>query len=206
MPHSFTTLVLAAALAACGSSSSAAKTTPDVPASSGASTATSSDPPVAVTQPAEPAEPATPAEPAAPTPAAPQPATPPPAAPRPAAPEVPRPDPKARLLAAETSAWEAARPVLTKHCASCHTRDGKRTSKKKLDHLDLDTYPPKGHHAAKIGAAIRDVLGLSGKRPTMPYGKAGSVKGDELATIKAWIEAWEAAEKASAHAGAGSHH
>jgi hypothetical protein len=33
----------------------------------------------------------------------------------------------------------------------------------------------------------------------MPYDKPGSVKGDDLAKIKAWTDAWEAAEKGGAH-------
>jgi hypothetical protein len=114
-------------------------------------------------------------------------------------PEVPKPDPKAELLAAETSAWETAKPVFTKYCAHCHTNDGKKAAKKKLDHFAMDTYPLGGHHTATIGFTIRDVLGISGKKSTMPDDKPGSVKGDDLATIKAWTDAWEAAEKGGAH-------
>lgn len=113
--------------------------------------------------------------------------------------EPPKPDPKPGLLAAETSAWDTAKPVFTKYCATCHTKDGKKAAKKKLDHFDMDTYPLGGHHTATIGFTIRDVLGISGKKPTMPYDKPGSIKGDELASIKAWTDAWEAAEKAGAH-------
>jgi mono/diheme cytochrome c family protein len=108
-------------------------------------------------------------------------------------------DPKAELLAAETDAWNAAKPVFDQACAGCHTTAGKKASKKKLDHFNFDSYPPGGHHAATIGFTIRDVLGISGKKPTMPDDKPGSVKGDDLAKIKAWTDAWEAAEKAGAH-------
>jgi hypothetical protein len=114
-------------------------------------------------------------------------------------PEPPKPDPMVELLAAETSAWETAKPAFTKYCASCHTKDGKKAAKKKLDHFAMDTYPLGGHHTATIGFTIRDVLGISGKKPTMPDNKPGSVKGDDLATIKAWTDAWEAAEKGGAH-------
>ncbi|MEP6865710.1 MAG: hypothetical protein ABJE66_34140 [Deltaproteobacteria bacterium] len=112
------------------------------------------------------------------------------------------PDPakiKVDLLASERAAWETARPVFDKACASCHTNAGKKSAKKKLDHFDMDTYPPGGHHTGTIGFTIRDVLGISGKKPTMPYDKPGSIKGDDLATIKAWTDAWESAEKAGAH-------
>jgi hypothetical protein len=110
-----------------------------------------------------------------------------------------KPDPKVDLLAAETSAWETAKPVFEKSCATCHSSAGKKAAKKKLDHFNMDTYPLGGHHTATIGFTIRDVLGISGKKPTMPYDKPGSVKGDDLAKIKAWTDAWEAAEKGGAH-------
>jgi len=119
-----------------------------------------------------------------------------PAGPHPAAAEL---DPKIALLTAETSAWEAARPVVMAHCAACHTRTGKKAAKKKLAHFALDTYPLGGHHTRTIGFTIREVVGLTGKKPTMPYDEPGAVQGEELATIKAWTDAWEAAETAGAH-------
>ena len=115
-------------------------------------------------------------------------------------------DPKADLLAAESSAWEMARPSFGNACAICHTSAGKKAAKKKLDHFNFDSYPPGGHHTATIGFTIRDVLGLSGKKPTMPYDKPGSLQGDDLAKIKAWTDAWEAAEKGGAHPSAAEHH
>ena len=114
-------------------------------------------------------------------------------------PAEPAADPKAELLAAETAAWNAAKPVFDRACAGCHTTSGKKASKTKLDHFNFDSYPTRGHHAATIGFTIRDVLGISGKKPTMPYGRPGSVQGDDLAKIKAWTDAWESAEKAGAH-------
>jgi mono/diheme cytochrome c family protein len=174
MVRTFTMLLLTAALAACGSTSAAApKTTPSEPVATGA------EAPKEMPKPAEPgrSEPAT-AEPVK---------------------EDPKPDPKAALLASETSAWEAAKPAFAKYCATCHTKDGKKAAKKKLDHFDMDTYPLGGHHTSTIGFTIREVLGLAGKKATMPYDKPGSVKGDELAAIKAWTDSWEAAEKAGAH-------
>lgn len=114
---------------------------------------------------------------------------------------------KAALLASERSAWDAARPVFDKACASCHTAAGKKAAKKKLDHFNMDTYPLGGHHTQTIGFTIRNVLGISGKPATMPYDKPGSVQGDDLAKIKAWTDAWEAAETARAHpAAAGGTH
>ena len=189
MTRTLMTLLFTAALAACGSTSSASSTTPREPAASAPPTAAAADPP---TEPSVPAEPTKPME------------TPPPAVPQ--AEEPSRPDPKAELLAAETSAWETARPVFGKYCATCHTSEGKKAAKKKLDHFNMDTYPFGGHHTSTIGFTIRDVLGISGKKPTMPYDKPGSVKGDELAAIKAWTDAWEAAEKGGAHPAAEGHH
>jgi len=117
-------------------------------------------------------------------------------------PEPPAPEPakvKADLLASETSAWQTARPVLETACARCHTKAGKKSAKKKLDHMDMDTYPIGGHHTGTIGYAIRDVLGIGGPEATMPYDKPGSVKGADLAKVVAWTDAWEAAEKGGAH-------
>ena len=118
---------------------------------------------------------------------------------KPAEPPPPAKDPKAELLAAETAAWDTAKPVFEKSCATCHSTAGKKAAKKKLDHFNMDTYPLGGHHTATIGFTIRGVLGISGKKATMPYDKPGSVKGDDLAKIKAWTDAWEAAEKGGAH-------
>jgi len=163
--------------------------------------------PVAPAEPATPAAPAKPATPAAPakptTPAAPA----APAAPaKPATPALrpppPKPDPaqaKADLLAAETRAWDATKPVLQTYCANCHTKGGKGATKKKLAHFDMTSYPVTGHHAATIGATMRNVLGLSGKKPTMPFGKPGAVAGDDLTAVKAWTNAWDAADKGGAH-------
>jgi len=168
-------LLFTAALVACGSKSSpppAAPTpTPPPPAETHETT-----PPVASAGSAEQAKP--------------------PEADKPAP---PKSDARADALAAETAAYEKAKPVFEKYCASCHTKAGKKSGKKKLEHFDMDTYPFGGEHTAFIGVHIRDVLGLTGKKATMPKGKPGSVKGDELATIKAWTDAWEAAENAGAH-------
>ncbi|HEX2692160.1 MAG TPA: hypothetical protein VHN14_36370 [Kofleriaceae bacterium] len=178
MTRSFITFVFVAVLATSGSKSSASNPTPSEVASSGDPTAAGSDAPSERPRLAEPEQPAEPA----------------------------KADPKAELLATEASAWQTARPVFTKYCATCHAKDGKKATRKKLDHFDLATYPLGGHHTATIGFTIRDVLGISGKKPTMPYDKPGLVKGDELAAVKAWTDAWEAAEKGGAHPAAEGHH
>lgn len=173
-------LILFAAVAACGSKAPA-PTTPPVAAvhehehEGTAHVGAASEAPGPTGQ--ESARPAVPAEPAKPDVA----------------------DVKAELLASERSAWAAAQPVFEKACASCHTKAGKKAAKKKLDHFNMDAYPLGGHHTQTIGFTIRDVLGISGKKPTMPYDKPGSVQGDNLAKIKRWTDAWEAAEKAKAH-------
>jgi hypothetical protein len=176
MLRSFTTLVLM--LAACGGSASAAPATPAAPPRAAAPT------PDTVATPAPAPEPAPPA----------------------ASPERAAREDASALLARETAAWQAAQPVFARSCATCHSTQGKKASKKKLDHFTLDAYPPGGHHTATIGFTIRDVLGLSGKKPTMPYDQPGSVQGADLAAIKAWTDAWEAAEKAGAHPPAADHH
>ena len=186
-------LLAAVAFAACGSKPSSTPTTPSQPTESTEPMHDHADhdhPGVAPDS----------------TGAAPAPA---PEAPKPDRPmEASKPDPakgKADLLAAEMSAWEAAKPVFTKACATCHTKAGKKAAKKKLDHFDMDTYPPGGHHTGTIGFTIREVLGLTSKKATMPYDKPGSVQGDDLVKIKAWADAWEASDKAGAHPPAASH-
>lgn len=168
-------IVLVSALAACGGSKSAAPTTPPPATGDGAGSGSAmAEKPAEPTQPAEPTKPAEPAAPAGPS--------------------------KADLMAAETAAYEKAKPVFDKYCASCHTKAGKKATAKKLDHFTMDTYPFGGEHTKSIGNEIRVVLGIDGgKKPTMPYDKPGSVKGDDLALIKAWTEAWQASGKAGNH-------
>jgi mono/diheme cytochrome c family protein len=96
---------------------------------------------------------------------------------------------------AEQAAYERAKPVFEKYCASCHTRDGAKATAKKLDHFDMTAYPFGGHHAATIGATIRKVLAIGGGKPTMPADHKGAVKGEELALVAAWADAFDAAHK-----------
>jgi hypothetical protein len=112
------------------------------------------------------------------------------------------PPAKADPLAAETKAWNAAQPVFDKYCAHCHTEGGAKASKKKLNRFNFTAYPPTGSHAKTIGTTIRGVLGLDGGKPKMPADKPGSVTGDDLAHLKAWADAWDAADQAGAHAAA----
>jgi hypothetical protein len=156
----------------------------------------------------EPSEPA-PAEPA-PAPTEPAPAPEPPAAasapPAPAPPPAPDPDTtRTALLAAETAAFEKAKPVFDKFCARCHVKGGKAATKKKLDHFDMTTYPFGGEHASEMGKEIREVLAIGGGKPTMPFDKRGAVKGDDLALIAAWADAFDASHRAGAHEGHGGH-
>ena len=104
------------------------------------------------------------------------------------------------LFAAETAAYGKARPAFETYCASCHTKSGKRATNKKLGHFDMTAYPFGGEHAKSIGNEIRGVLAIDGaKPPSMPEGKPGSVKPADLAAIKAWTEAWQAAGAAGVH-------
>jgi len=139
-----------------------------------------------------------PAEPAPAPVAEPTPTEPPP---EPAKPEEPPPpDPaqvKADLMTAETGAYEKAKPVFEKFCQSCHAKGQKTANAKKLKALDIAAYPFTGKHAKP--ADIRKVLGAGGEKPTMPKGKPGSVKGDDLGAITGWADAWDAAEAGGAH-------
>jgi mono/diheme cytochrome c family protein len=119
-----------------------------------------------------------------------------------------RPDPaqvKADLLAAETAAYEQARPVFEKYCASCHQKGGKSATAKKMGHFDMTAYPFGGHHTGEMAETIRKVLGIHGSKPTMPKNKPGSVKGDELALMAAWADAFQASHEGGAHEGMPGH-
>jgi mono/diheme cytochrome c family protein len=177
------TLLLALLAAACGGGSTKPAPTTPPPADP----VPMKEP--AATGPTTPADPAAPAEPA-----------------KPAAP--PAPDPakvKAELLAAETAAFEKAKPVFERYCASCHTKGGKNATAKKLGHFDMTTYPFGGHHAMEISSEIRKALAIGGGKPTMPFNNKGAVKGDELALIAAWADAFDASHKGGAHEGHGGH-
>jgi hypothetical protein len=114
------------------------------------------------------------------------------------------PPPKGKIDT-ENRAWAAASPVFHKYCGDCHVKGGKSATRKRLDHFNFTAYPPSGRHADKIGFTVRNVLGLEGKKAIMPFGKSGSVTGDDLATIKAWADAWDAAEQAGLHGATDSH-
>ena len=173
--------VLFAAAACSGGSSKPATTSP-----------ITTDPvpmtePSVTAEPAKPTEPTTPSEPAKPA-------------------EPPGPDPaqvKAELLAAERAAFDKAKPVFDTYCAKCHTKTGSKMSQKKLDHFDMTVYPFGGHHATEMGGQLRKSLAIGGGKPTMPFDKKGAVKGDELALIAAWAEAFDASHEGGAHEGHG---
>ena len=62
----------------------------------------------------------------------------------------------------------------------------------------MDAYPFGGHHAAEITASIREVLGTTGKHPTMPRDDPGAVDGEELKLILAWADAFDKTHPAGA--------
>lgn len=93
----------------------------------------------------------------------------------------------------EVAAYERAKPVFAKYCGSCHTTGGAASSKKALEHFVMDGYPFGGHHAHEAGATVRKSLGAGGSKATMPLGNPGAVKGDELASVLAWADAFDAA-------------
>lgn len=111
------------------------------------------------------------------------------------------PDPeqiKKDALAAEMAAFEKAKPVFESFCKGCHQKGQKNANAKKLGELDITTYPFGGKH--NTTKDIRDALGIGGGKPKMPKSKPGAVQGDDLATITAWADAYDAAESAGAHA------
>jgi hypothetical protein len=96
---------------------------------------------------------------------------------------------------AERAAFAEARPAFERHCLRCHSKEGAKAKSKARAHLDMTGYPFGGHHAGEAGAAIRAVLGVGPKahRATMPSDDPGIVKGDELASIMRWADAFDAA-------------
>lgn len=171
-----TLIAIICACAACGGGSSKPATTV---ATTDPVPMTEPDP-VAPAEPANPVDPVTPAEPVQPT----------------------APDPakiKADLLAVEMAAFDEAKPVFDKYCAKCHSKDGAKQSASKREHFDMTTYPFGGHHAMDVHNEIREVLGVTGKKPTMPADKKGAVKGEELELIKAWADAFDASHNGGAH-------
>jgi len=115
-------------------------------------------------------------------------------------PEPAKPDPEAlkkEAMDAETAAYEKAKPVFEGFCKGCHVKGQKNATAKKLAEFDITAYPFAGKHAN--AKDIRTVLGIGGGKPTMPKTKPGSVKGDDLAAISAWADAWDAADAAGAH-------
>jgi hypothetical protein len=125
--------------------------------------------------------------------------TPPEAKPEPKE-EPPPPDPdqgKKDALAAEMATVEKAKPVVEGFCKGCHLKGEKNAKAKTLGSFDITTYPFTGKHSSTKD--IREVLGIGGGKPTMPKNKPGSVKGDDLAAISAWADAYDAAEAAGAH-------
>jgi hypothetical protein len=146
-----------------------------------------------------------PAAPTEPTPTEPTPAVanteaPPPEAPPETPPEPAKPDPeqiKKDAMDAELAAFEKAKPVFEATCKSCHVKGQKNASAKKLSEFEMTAYPFTGKH--NTAKDIREVLAIGGGKATMPKNKPGSVKGDDLAAIAAWADAWDAAEAAGAH-------
>jgi hypothetical protein len=111
----------------------------------------------------------------------------------------PEPAQPRALLAEEQRAYEAAKPVFERYCTSCHTSSGAKSRKSTLEHLNMDAYPFGGHHAHEIGALIRRTLGAGGEKATMPKDKPGAVRGEEIALIVAWTEAFDRSHAAGLH-------
>jgi hypothetical protein len=99
------------------------------------------------------------------------------------------------VTVAEQAAFAEARPAFERHCLRCHSKDGKKAKAKARAHLDMTRYPFGGHHAGEAGAAIRAALGVgpNAHKATMPSDEPGVVKGDELASILRWADAFDAA-------------
>jgi mono/diheme cytochrome c family protein len=96
--------------------------------------------------------------------------------------------------AGEQEAYERARPVFERYCASCHTSGAGKPAA--VAHFAMDRYPFGGHHAGEITSTIREVLGASGQPASMPQDRPGAVQGDELRAILDWADAFDRARAA----------
>ncbi len=111
----------------------------------------------------------------------------------------------------ELAAYEAARPVFQRYCATCHSGSGQLWRVSNTSHFDMSRYPFGGHHASTITATIRRVLGATGQRATMPPSRSSTpvVQGAELQLVLAWADAVDRATAArgpATHAGGHEHH
>jgi hypothetical protein len=86
----------------------------------------------------------------------------------------------------ERLAYERARPVLERYCASCHRSSAQNARSSSLRHFSMDRYPFGGHHANTIGTTILFVLGVTRPRPSMPMDQPGAVVGEELRAVTDW--------------------
>lgn len=108
--------------------------------------------------------------------------------------------------AAEMAAYANAKPVFDKFCANCHAQGRPGARQSTLAHLDVTSYPFGGHHADTVGASVRKSLGIDGGKATMPKNKPGSVAGADLALIKEWADAFDAAHAGRAHTSTDTQH
>ncbi len=106
---------------------------------------------------------------------------------------------KEEIAAAEQAAYQRAKPIFDKYCAKCHASSGKKATKKTLGHFTIDTYPFGGHHATTAGETVREVLGVTGKKATMPKDDPGAVKGADLEALVDWSNAFDASHAAGLH-------
>lgn len=111
--------------------------------------------------------------------------------------EAPHEHPSVGSPPSEQEAYQRARPVFERYCASCHTSSGGKRAA--LRHFTMDGYPFGGHHAAQISATIREVLGASGQPATMPKDRPGAVQSEELRAILDWADAFDRAHAAGNH-------
>jgi hypothetical protein len=105
----------------------------------------------------------------------------------------------------EYNAWLAARPVFDKYCAPCHSQKAAHPDREALEHLDMTSYPLGGEHAKLAGSAVREVLGGTGEKPTMPKGSPGAVQGDDLKLVFAWADAFDKAYPPASMSGGHDH-
>ena len=107
------------------------------------------------------------------------------------------PSGSADVAEAERVAYTRARPVFAQYCDSCHSRESLHVDREATRNLTTDSYPFGGRR----GAARRDTRFVcrSAKAigATMPDDHPGSVRGNDLAAVLTWADAFDRAHPPS---------
>ena len=95
-----------------------------------------------------------------------------------------------RNIPPEPVAYAAAAPLFARYCVDCHSAAGPRHDAEAYSELAMDHYPFTGRFGALAGLAVAEVIGATGRVPSMPTDHPGILVGNELKTVMTWAEAF----------------